>query len=312
MNNVNRLLEMEVFVNVVDAGSISGAAARMDVAKSAVSKRLAQLESRLGATLLTRTTRRLSLTNAGAEFYARCQAILNDVREAEAAIDDSGAALSGNIRIAAPLSFGIQHLGPALLRFMDAHPDIRIDVDFNDRQTDLVAEGFDLGIRIAKLEDSSLVARRLTTIRHVICASPAYWTEHGRPARPQDLKQHKALRYALAARRNWSYSAPDGTRGSVTVTGSSSANNGRFLADAAASGQGIVRLPIFIVFKFIETGALEPVLTEYEWNPLTAWAVYPESRYVTARVRALVDFLAAEFGTEPYWERCMQNRSAGN
>jgi DNA-binding transcriptional LysR family regulator len=309
---MNRLLEMEIFVHVVDAGSISGAAERMDMAKSGVSKRLAQLESRLSTTLLTRTTRRIALTNAGTEFYARCQSILNDVREAEAAIADAGGALSGDIRIAAPLSFGIQHLGPALLRFMDAHPDITINVDFNDRQADLVAEGFDVGIRIAKLEDSTLIARRLTTIRHVICASPAYWAEHGKPARPGDLKQHNALRYALAARRNWSYRAPDGTRGSVTVPSTSAANNGRFLADAAARGKGIIRLPVFIVYKFIESGALEPVLTDYEWNPLTAWAVYPETHYVPARVRALIDFLSGEFGAEPYWERCMRRWSGNN
>lgn len=302
---MNRLLEMEVFAAVVDSGSISAAAERLDMAKSAVSKRLSDLEARLGVSLLTRTTRRLALTDAGGEFYARCEAILADVDAAEAGVSSSVAELSGTIRLAAPLTFGLQHLGPALTRFMAQHPGVDVQLDFNDRQVDLIAEGFDLAIRIAKLGDSTLVARKLTPARHVLCASPPYWQKHGYPQGPDDLKDHIALRYTLAARRNWSYRAPDGSRGSVTLRAHHSANNGAFLADAAAAGLGIVRLPLFIVYRYIERGALQPVLTDYAWNDLHVWAVYPRARSVPARIRLLIDFLAEEFGSAPYWEACL-------
>jgi DNA-binding transcriptional LysR family regulator len=302
---MNRLLEMEIFATVADAGSISAAADRLDMAKSAVSKRLADLETRLGISLMTRTTRRLSLTDAGADFYKSCTAILAEVAAAEAGVTDADAELSGPIRIAAPLSFGLQHLGPVLLKFMQQHPDIDITMDFNDRQIDLVAEGFDLGIRIAKLGDSTLVARKLTPVRVVVCASPAYWAANGRPQQPADLKNHRALRYTLAAQRNWTYTAADGTRGSVTVPTQHAANNGAFLRQAAVAGLGIVRLPAFIVHEQIASGELEPVLLEHRWNDLHAWAVYPQTRRLPARVRVLIDYLSEEFGETPYWEDCL-------
>jgi DNA-binding transcriptional LysR family regulator len=302
---MNRLLEMEIFATVADAGSISGAADRLDMAKSAVSKRLADLETRLGVSLMTRTTRRLSLTDAGADFYKNCTAILAEVAAAEAGVTEADAELSGPIRIAAPLSFGLQHLGPVLVRFMQQHPAINVTMDFNDRQIDLVAEGFDLGIRIAKLGDSTLVARKLTPVRQLVCASPAYWAANGRPQEPAYLKNHKALRYTLAAQRNWTYVAPDGTRGSVTVPTQHAANNGAFLRAAAVAGLAIVRLPAFIVHEQIASGELEPVLLDYNWNDIHAWAVYPQTRSLPARVRVLIDYLAEVFGETPYWEACL-------
>ncbi len=302
---MNRLLEMEIFATVADAGSISGAAERLDMAKSAVSKRLADLETRLGVSLMTRTTRHLSLTDAGAEFYKRCTAILAEVAAAEAGVTEADAELSGPIRIAAPLSFGVQHLGPVLVKFMQRHPAVNVTVDFNDRQVDLVAEGFDLGIRIAKLGDSTLVARKLTPVRVLVCASPAYWAANGRPKEPADLKNHLALRYTLAAQRNWTYTAPDGTRGSVTVPTWHAANNGAFLRDAAVAGLAMVRLPAFIVHEQITARELEPVLLDYRWNDIHAWAVYPQTRRLPARVRALIDYLTEVFGETPYWEACL-------
>lgn len=304
---MNRFLEMEVFATVVDAGSISAAADRMGMAKSAVSKRLADLEARLGVTLLNRTTRRLSLTHSGYDFYKRCEQILNAVAEAENNVAEADATLRGRIRIAAPLSFGVEHVGPALNDFMQAHPQVTVDVDFNDRPVDLVAEGFDLGIRIARLSDSNLVARKLTPIRHVICASPAYWDRHGRPAHPDELKQHTALRYSLAAQRSWSYRGRDGTRGAVTVPAQVSANNGVFLSQAAATGAGVIRMPVFIVYRMIESRQLEPVLLDYRWADLHAWAVYPKTRHLPYRIRALIDALATTFGEQPYWDRCLDS-----
>jgi len=303
---MNRLLEMEIFAAIADAGSISGAADRLDMAKSAVSKRLADLETRLGVSLMSRTTRRLSLTGAGADFYKQCTTILAEVAAAEASVSQADAELSGSIRIAAPLSFGIQHLGPALIDFMQTHPAVEVSLDFNDRQIDLIAEGFDLGIRIAKLGDSTLVARKLTPVRQLVCASPAYWDKNGRPAEPGDLKNHHALRYTLAAQRSWSYTGPDGTRGSVTVPTHHAANNGAFIRAAAVAGLAIVRLPAFIVHEHISSGELEPVLLNYHWNDLHAWAVYPQTHQLPARVRVLIDFLADVFGEAPYWEACLK------
>ena len=302
---MNRLLEMEIFATVADVGSISAAADRLDMAKSAVSKRLADLETRLGVSLMTRTTRRLSLTDAGADFYKRCAAILAEVAAAEACVSEADAELSGPIRIAAPLSFGLQHLGPVLIKFMQQHPAINVTMDFNDRQVDLVAEGFDLGIRIAKLGDSTLVARKLSPVRQLVCASPDYWAANSRPQEPTDLKNHRALRYTLAAQRNWTYTATDGTRGSVTVPTQHAANNGAFLRDTAVAGLAIVRLPAFIVHEQITAGELEPVLLDYRWNDLHAWAVYPQTRRLPVRVRALIDYLAEAFGETPYWETCL-------
>ena len=306
---MNRLLEMEIFATVAGAGSISGAADRLDMAKSAVSKRLADLETRLGVSLMTRTTRRLSLTDAGADFYKSCTTILAEVAAAEASVTEADAELSGPIRIAAPLSFGLQHLGPVLVKFMQQHPAINVTMDFNDRQIDLIADGFDLGIRIAKLGDSTLVARKLAPVRQLVCASPAYWTANGRPKKPADLKNHKALRYTLAGQRNWTYMAPDGTRGSVTAPTQHAANNGAFLRATAVAGLAIVRLPAFIVHEQITAGELEPVLLDYRWNDINAWAVYPQTRRLPARVRALIDYLAEVFGETPYWEACLPDAS---
>lgn len=303
MHNVNRLLEMEIFVRVVDAGSISGAADRMDIAKSAVSRRLRELETRLGVRLLNRTTRRLSLTAAGSAFYERSTGILSDVTAAERSISTADAELQGVLRIAAPLSFGLAHVGPAINEFMRQHPGVTVDIDFNDRQIDLVEEGFDLAIRIAKLSDSSLVARRLTTIRHVVCASPRYWEEHGYPERPEQLKHYQWLRYTNLRQRSWPWIAPDGSKGTVTVPVRLTANNGAYLAQAAGAGFGIVRMPTFIVCDYIESGELEPVLTDYHWGDLGAYAVYPPTRHLSHRVRVLIDFMVERFGDEPYWDK---------
>ena len=303
---MNRLAEMETFVAIVEAGSISGAAERMDTAKSAVSKRLSDLEQRLGASLLQRTTRRLSLTSAGQSFYANSKRILDDVAAAETDIVAATDALSGEIRLAAPLSFGLLHLNDAITSFVARHPDVNVNIDFSDRVVDLVAEGFDLGVRIAKLGDSSLIARQLAPIRLLVCASPDYWKQQGKPTAPQELREHVALRYTLSAQRNWSWVAADGTRGSVTVPVKHSANNGSYLADLAASGAGVVRMPAFIVHQHIEAGHLQPALTDYDWGDLRAWAIYPQARNVPRRIRALVSHLAETFGDNPYWEECLR------
>lgn len=178
---MDRLEGMQTFVRVVEAGSISGAADRMDIAKSAVSRRVAELEERLGVQLFRRTTRRLNLTDTGRSFYERCVAILADVEEAEQAVSEAHATLRGQLRVAVPMSFGLLHLRPAIMDFACANPEVRFDLDFNDRHVDLLAEGVDVAIRIAALSDSSLIARRLAPVTSVVCASPDYLAQHGEP-----------------------------------------------------------------------------------------------------------------------------------
>jgi DNA-binding transcriptional LysR family regulator len=181
---MDRLEEMRTFVGVVEAGSITGAADRLGIAKSAVSRRLADLEERLSVQLFRRTTRRLDLTDTGRSFYERCLRILADAEEAEFAVSQEHGDLQGRLRVAVPLSFGLNHLGPAIDNFLRTHPGIEFDLDLNDRQVDLLAEGFDLAVRIAELEDSTPIARRLAPMRHVVGASPAYLAEHGTPHSP--------------------------------------------------------------------------------------------------------------------------------
>ncbi|MGM0413276.1 MAG: LysR family transcriptional regulator [Pseudomonadota bacterium] len=298
----DRLEEMATFVRVVEAGSLTGAARRLEVAKSAVSRRLAELEGRLGVQLLRRTTRTLHLTDAGRAFYQRCVRILADVDEAELAVSDVHGRLAGQLRVAAPLSFGIAHLQPAVDAFMAEHPDVRFDLDLDDRQVDLMAENFDLGIRIAPLADSSLVARRLATVDHVVCASPDYLARHGAPQTPAELADHDCLTYANApASDTWSCIDAQGREQRVAVRSRLRANNGDLLREVALAGRGIVFQPRFIVHRALAAGTLVPVLTDCDWSRVDAWALYPQTRHLSARVRAFVDFLVDWFAVPP-WE----------
>jgi len=300
---MDRFADMQMFVRVVETGSISAAAARLEVAKSAVSRRLAELESRLGAQLLHRTTRRLNLTDSGRAFFDQAQRILADLAEAEAAVSQAHTALKGRLRVALPLSFGLLHLAPLIEEFMALHPDVEFDLDFNDRQIDLMQEGFDLAIRIANLPDSSLIARRLAPVRHLLSASPAYLARHGTPTRPEDLQHHVCLAYSnLANPGIWHYRTPDGVAGSVKVPVKLKANNGDFLYQAALAGHGLILHPTFYLRDALRSGALVPVLTDIAWPELNAYAVYPPTRHLSSRVRAFVDFLAKRFVGVPEWD----------
>jgi DNA-binding transcriptional LysR family regulator len=301
---MDRFADMRMFVAVVDAGSISGAAERLAVAKSAVSRRLAELEARLGAELLHRTTRRLSLTDSGRAFFERAQRILADLEEAEQAVSQAHGAIRGRLKVALPLSFGLLHLAGLINEFMGLHPEVEFDLDFNDRQIDLMQEGFDLAIRIARLPDSSLIARKLAPIRHGLCASPGYLARHGAPVRADELAGHAGLVYSnLANPGLWSYVGPDGQPGSVQVPVKVRANNGDFLCRAAIAGQGVILHPTFYLNDAIRSGALVPLLTDHAWPELNAYAVYPPTRHLSRRVRAFVDFLAEKLAGEPDWDR---------
>ena len=212
--------------------------------------------------------------------------------------------LRGTLRVAAPLTFGVRHLGPAIREFAVRHPEVAFDIDFNDRQVDLIQEGFDVAVRIGRLEDSTLVARRLAPVRLVVGASPGYLDRHGTPRLPAELASHACLSYTLASEpRVWRYRAPDGTRGSVKVPSHLAANNGDFLCEAAQAGQGILLSPTFIVYQALAGGRLVTLLEDHEWSDVAAYAVYPRTRHLSVRVRAFVDFLAERFAGEPYWDR---------
>lgn len=300
---MDRFEDMQTFVSVVETGSMSAAAERLGVAKSVVSRRISELEGRLGAQLIHRTTRRLSLTDAGRGYYERSLRILADLEEAEAAVSEAQATLKGRLRVAVPLSFGLAHLGPAIVDFVRAHPQVEFDLDFNDRQVDLLREGFDLAIRIARLPDSTLIARRLAPIRHVVCAAPAHLAAHGTPETPEQLARHACLAYSNAPDPGvWRYRAPDGREGVVRLPVRLRASNGDFLREAAIAGLGVIMEPSFIVHRSLERGELRVLLPGHQWPALDAYAVYPQTRHLSRRVRRFVDFLVARFAGTPYWD----------
>lgn len=297
------LEEMKAFVRIVENGSISGAAKQMGVAKSAVSRRLKELEGRLGVQLLTRTTRQSSLTDAGRRYHERAVRILDDVTELEAMTSNVSTELTGEIRIAAPLSFGLVQLSPAINSFAPLHPRLRVRLEFTDRHVNLVEEGFDVAVRVARLKDSSLIARRLTPIRAVLCASPGYVKRMGQPQHPADLKNHEVLQFAQRENVAWRFTGPDGRESQVQISSRLLADNGDFLCQAACAGLGIALLPTFIAGEQIRSGELVRIMTNYTVPPLNAYAVYPQTRHLSRQVRAFIDHLVEDFSGEPAWDK---------
>ncbi len=300
---MGQLEDMNMFIHVVDAGGISRAADQMNLAKSAVSRRLVDLETRLGVRLMNRTTRTSSLTEAGRNYYERAVKIVDDVAELNTLTEDSNIALEGTINLAAPLSFGLCHLSTAIDSFIKQHPKLTININFSDRQVDLIEEGMDLAFRIAALKDSSLIARKMSPIRHVICASPDYLIKHGTPKTPGDLKLHRLLHYNVSGSSTWKLTDKQGEQHLINVSAHMIANNGDFLKDMAVAGHGIVMSPTFISWKAISIGELVPILTDYDPPQLNAYAVYPQTRYLSQRARVLIDFLVERFGDNPYWDQ---------
>jgi DNA-binding transcriptional LysR family regulator len=291
-----------VFTKVVETGGFSAAARELNMSKSAVSKHIAKLEDRLGVRLLNRTTRKLSPTEVGTDFYERALRIVQDVEETEQAVSALHTEPRGTLRLNVPMSFGYLHVAPLLADFTARYPDINIDMDLNDRVVDLLDEGYDIAVRIARLPDSTLIARKLAPFRLVLCASPDYLQQHGAPKTPADLKDHNCLMYSYLLNQNeWSFQGPDGEI-SVKVSGNIRANNGDALRAAAREGAGLLLSPTFIVNEDLRNGRLKTVMTEFMKTDLAIYAVYPHNRYVSAKVRAFVDFLAERYGPKPYWD----------
>lgn len=300
---MDRLDTLQSFIAVVETGSFSEAAERLDVGKSVVSRRVSALENRLGVQLLQRTTRRLSLTEAGREFYPRAARLLAELEEAEQSVTEGQETLRGRLRLAAPLSFGLQHLGPALNAFMAEHPELVLDLDLNDREVNLIEEGVDLAVRIGRLDDSTLVAVPLAPVRILLCASPDYLARHGTPQHPRELTGHTGLAYAnLPESQQWRFRGASGEEFSVRVPTRLRADNGDVLLDAAIAGLGIVASPTFIAHAALRRGELVPLMPGYRLPETTAYIVYPSRRFVPQRVRTLVDFLRTRFGERPYWD----------
>ena len=304
---MGQLENMNVFIRIVEAGGISRAAEQLGIAKSAVSRRLVDLETRLGVRLLNRTTRSSSLTEIGQSYYDRVIKVVDDVAELNAIAIDANTLLEGTINLAAPVSFGLSHLAPAIDDFLKEHPELTININFSDRQVDLVEEGLDLALRIADLKDSTLVARKISSIKFILCASPDYLKKHGLPILPADLKSHRLLHYSISKTNSWKLINKNGKHFSVSIDAKIVANNGDFLKDMAMAGHGIIFSPTFIVWQAITSGDLVPILADYTLQQLTAYAVYPQTRYLSQRTRLLIDFLAKRFGNNPYWDQQIVN-----
>ena len=292
---MDKFLEMRTFAEVVDAGSFVKAADSLAMSKAAVSRYVGDLESRLGVRLLHRTTRRLSLTEEGQLFYARCKALLAELDEVEAEMTSGNADASGLVRVNAPLTLGIRHLAPLWGEFRALHPNVTLDITLADRVVDLVEEGYDLAIRIAALPNSTLVSKRLSTTRMVLCASPRYLAEHGTPQHPGDLAGHAVIAYSyLSTKDEWHFDGPQG-KVSVRTQPCIHTNNGDTCRAAALAHQGVILQPTFLVGEDLAAGTLVELMPQFKSIEFGIYAVYPTRKFVSPKVRVLIEFLGECF-----------------
>lgn len=293
---------MRVFTAVVEADSFAGAAARLELSRGMASRYVAQLETHLGVRLLHRTTRRLSLTGAGSDYYPRAVQVLAMIEEAGAAVAQEALAPRGTLRVTAPSVFGTRHLDHAIAEFVQRHPGVEVDLSLSERMVDLVDEGFDLAIRVATDIAPGLVARRLAPVRMALCAAPAYLERHGRPRTPAELADHNCLCYAQAADGSDWLLRCAGEERSVRVAGSLRSNNGEVLMNAASAGLGVIFEPTFLVYAALREQRLVRLLPEWQGDDYAMFAVYPNRRHLPLKVRSFIDFLVERFGPEPYWD----------
>jgi len=297
---MDKFQEMRAFAAVVDAGSFVGATNALGVSKAAVSRYVNDLESRLGVRLLHRTTRKLSLTEEGDVFYVRCKNLLGELDEAEAEITSRSGQASGWLKINAPVTFGVLHLAPLWGQFRERHPKVSLDVTLADRVVDLVEEGYDLAVRVARMADSSLITRKLSTTRVVLCASPKYLKRAGRPKHPSELAGHAVLAYSYwSGGDDWHFEGPHGAV-SVKIHPTIRTNSGDTCRAGALQHQGIVLQPTFLIGDDLASGALVELMPEYRLAELGIYAVYPSRKHVSPKVRLLIDFLVESFRT-PRW-----------
>lgn len=288
---MDKYQEIRVFTRVADCGSFVAASDSLKMSKAAVSRYVSDLEHRLGARLMHRTTRKLSLTPDGEIFLSRCRAILESIEESEEEISKRGLTASGTLRITAPVSFGIRHLAPLWSDFLIAHPQVKIELELSDRVINLVEEGFDLAIRIGKLNDSTLVSRQITSTRLVLCASPDYLKRRGTPSHPAELVEHETFSYSLLSTgHTWKFDGPEG-RVDVRVSPRMTSNNGDTGVEVCVRGGGIHLWPTFLIEEYLRAGSLVEVLPDFKASNFGIHAVYPSRKHVSPKVRVLVDFL---------------------
>ena len=289
---MDRLQSMHVFVRVAELGSFSAVAQQLGVARSVVTRQIAALEEHLGVKLMVRSTRRLTLTSAGAAYLEKCRVILNLVEAAETGVAEERQTPRGTIRVSLPLSFGLKRVAPLLLDFARRYPEVRLDMDYTDRRVNLIEEAIDLSVRITGKLGANEVARRLGTIQMRVIASPAYLAEHGTPRHPSELVHHECLSYTMVgAQQTWTFEIA-GAPVSFPIRARLHANNGEALTEAAAQGLGIALQPAFIAQEAIDAGKVITLLNDFQSPELGIYAMLPSNRQVPHRVRVLMDFLA--------------------
>ncbi|HYE36381.1 LysR family transcriptional regulator [Methylocaldum sp.] len=300
---MDKLTSMLVFTKVAKAGSFASAAKELGLSRAMATKHVMQLENGLGIRLLNRTTRNLSLTEVGMVYLERCLQILDEMEEMEIAVTRLQTEPRGTLKVNATPFFGAYHLAPAIAAYMEAFPDVNVELVLQAGYIDLIEEGFDLAIHLDEMRDSSLIARKLGSSQRIVCGSPDYFKKHGVPETPDDLRKHNCLiNSSLPPRDQWQFSVPGGETTVIKVTGNMEANVADALRMAAISGLGLILLPTYMVGQDIRKGRLNPVLTDYVPAPLEIHAVYPHRKHLSAKVRTFVDFLNERFHPKPYWE----------
>ena len=301
MNKLPDLEAWAIFAKVAETGSFARAAQDFSLSQATVSKAVTRLETRMKTMLFHRTSRRIALTDSGLAALERASRILQEGEAVEADVMDRSTSLRGLIRVAAPMSFGIQRLAPLLPGFMQQHPEVELDLSFNDQQTDLIGERIDMAVRIANLVDSSLLARKLCTVKILLVGSPSFFARHGRPEHPRDLAEHRGLIYSHAlAGSNWRFH--HAKHGDVTqaIPEQLKANNADALTPSLIAGMGLALQPSFLVWQQLQSGELETVMDDWSVDPIALHIVTPPGRSRPVRVQALIDYLAQQFVNEPW------------
>ena len=300
---MNRFAEIEAFVSVVQTGSFSAAAERQGLAISAVSRRVDEMETRLGVRLTRRSTRGDRTTEKGREYYAHCLRILSDLAEADNAVSSNDGPIKGLIRVACPPAFGLRYLAPLATKFAASHPESQFDIEMSDRPVDLIESGFDFAIRLGTTDDPTLTSEPLFSVHYVVAASPAFWNEYGRPTKPEDLANFPALAYRVGPDpARWRFSRPNGQKLDVRLTPRIVTNNGTILVDAAKAGLGVCLEPSFVCYDAIQEGTLETALADHRTYGRDAELVRPAARPLSQRAEEFADTLRSAFATSAPWE----------
>lgn len=299
---MDQLTAMRAFRRVVELGSFTGAARSLNLSKAAVSKQIGELEAYLGATLIHRTTRRLSVTEAGNSYFESCVRLLDEFEAAEAEVRNLQAEPSGSLRLSIPNAFGVTQLANTINELAQRYPKLRLNIEASDRFVDLIEEGFDAAVRIrTDLPDSSLMARRLCTIPRYVCASPKYLKLFGEPKKPEDLKNHNCIIYTQSpAPFDWGFRTAQG-RKTVRVSGTFQSNHGMLLLEPLLAGRGIAFLPIFSIDTILKTGKVKRLLSDYQTDDVTLHVVYPQNRHLSPKVRVFIDLMAEHFAQRKPW-----------